>query len=92
MVSVLQAAYNLSMARGWESKAVESQIEESNTETEKNPEADGKLSPEQLRRRANLRLSRAKAQHDMDASQSERHKQMLKKAIDDLDRQLAELS
>jgi len=79
------------MARGWESKAVEAQIEESHTEAERKKDHDGKLTPEQQRLKANLKLARAKAQHDLDASQNERHQQMLRRAIADLDRQLAQL-
>jgi len=77
------------MARGWESKSVEAQQEESVSEPEKER---GRLSPEQLaqrQRRAELLLMRKKLEHDLAAATHPRHREMLEKALSDLDSRLA---
>ena len=81
------------MARGWESKAVEEQVKEFQ---EKN---DGgkkrQLTPEQLesrRKKGILMLSRSRVQKDLQASQNQRHRDQLNRALADLDAQLAALS
>lgn len=81
------------MARGWESKSVEAQIEESAT---KLPAAGdtGKRSPEQvqtLRERRNLELARAKVVRELGASQNPRYSEMLNQALAELDQKIARL-
>lgn len=79
------------MARGWESKSVESQIESAEARTagtqsqktdrnEKNGE----------RERQGLLLSRAYVLHQIESSSNERYTESLRKALADLDRKLAE--
>jgi hypothetical protein len=77
------------MARGWESKSVESQQEEAIAEPD---QERGRLTAEQLaarKRREELGLMRKKLQHDLEAATHPRHREMLEKALGDLDRQLA---
>ncbi len=79
------------MARGWESKAVEGQIEARRTDKEmrKNRPAPAQL--EQLRKREDLLLSRTRVLHDIEAAQNPRYKQILSAALAHLDQELARL-
>jgi hypothetical protein len=77
------------MARGWESKAVESQQEAAAV---RQPRA-GRFDPEEAQRRAEratLMLARAKALADLQMACAPAHRAMLEQAIADLDRRLAE--
>ena len=81
------------MARGWESKAVEGQVQEFEER-----DSSGKkmqLTPAQLesrRRRDVLLLSRARVEKDLQSSQDPRYKEQLHRALLDLDAQLAALN
>jgi hypothetical protein len=79
------------MARGWESKFVEDQVEDSKTKNEvKNPQR----TPSQLeshRRREVLLLSRARVRHELETSSNPRYRDQLNRALADLDAQLAKL-
>lgn len=80
------------MARGWESKAVEEQVQE----FQERDSAGRKipLTPAQMesrRRRDVLLLSRSRVQKDLQSSQNPRHKEQLNHALADLDSQLAAL-
>jgi len=80
------------MARGWESKSVESQIETS--QSERKETATKRLTPEAaaaLRKKETLLLARAHVQQQMQASQHPRHREMLQNALTDLQKQLADL-
>jgi Ribonuclease G/E len=80
------------MARGWESKSVESQIE--SAESRKQDRLRQKLSPEQqekLSQRGLLELSRVRLQHQIQESTNERYRRMLTQALVDVDQKLAEL-
>jgi len=80
------------MAKGWESKSVEDQIQTAN-------EADHdthkrQLTPQQMeahRRKEVLLLSRARVEKDLDASQNPRYRDQLTRALADLDAQLTKL-
>lgn len=80
------------MARGWESKSVEDQVQD-------HQESDGKARNKQLthdqldarRRKEVLLLSRARVQRDLQSSQDLRYREQLNRALTDLDAQLAEL-
>jgi hypothetical protein len=80
------------MARGWESKAVEGQVQDFQER-----DSDGKkrqLTPAQLesrRRREVLLLSRARVEKDLQGSRDPRYKEQLNRALADLDSQLAAL-
>ncbi|MDR3678131.1 MAG: hypothetical protein P4N24_21800 [Acidobacteriota bacterium] len=80
------------MARGWESKSVESQMETS--QSNKDETARKKISleaAEAMRKKETLLLGRAHVQQQLQASQHPRHRAMLQSALTDLDKQLADL-
>ena len=77
------------MARGWESKSIESQIEE--FERSKPPVS---RSPEELRReqqRASIELTRTRVLHDLETATHDRYRAQLKAALRHLESQLAAL-
>jgi len=80
------------MARGWESKSVESQIETSQSNRQ---ETDKKrLSPEAaatLRKKETLLLGRAHLEQQIRLSQHPRRLAMLQQALADLEKKLTEL-
>ena len=81
------------MARGWESKAIEAQIETS--EREPVNAFRGGLSPEQVelhRRQDGLRLSRSRVLQDLEKARRPRHRAMLEEALRHLERELEELA
>ena len=76
------------MARGWESKAVEQQQEEA--AADKNARKAPK-SPEQIaeeNRRKSFELSRHRILQQLQVACNPRHRQMLEKALADLDARL----
>lgn len=81
------------MARGWESKSVEAQIDMANAmgaaakRARHTPEA-----LERIRKRESLTLSRTRVLRDMETSQNPRYKAVLTKALADLDAQIDELT
>jgi hypothetical protein len=80
------------MARGWESKAVEGQIQIA--ETEKADKPKNQRSPADLeinRQREVLTLSRSRVLRQIEASRNERYTEQLNRALSDLDEQLAKL-
>lgn len=80
------------MSRGWESKDVESQMEEAAARR-----AAGRpkpLSAEQVRldtERTSLELSRTRVMKDLEAATHPRRREQLQAALDHLERKLAEL-
>ena len=78
------------MARGWESKAVEDQIESKTTEfgavKSKQRTAD---QVQKLIEKRNLEAARAKVRHEIDATQNERYKEMLTRSLRDLESKIA---
>jgi hypothetical protein len=80
------------MAKGWESKAVEDQIQ-----TAKEADQDThrrQLTPQQMeahRQKEVLLLSRARVEKDLHASQNPRYRDQLTRALADLDAQLSKL-
>ena len=80
------------MARGWESKSVESQQEESFRESESRDFQH--LSPEERarqERRASLELSRARTLDQLERATGAAHRAMLKRTLLALERDIAEL-
>jgi hypothetical protein len=78
------------VARGWESKSVEQQQAEASTPSPAGPP----LTPAQIvsqRRRQGLLLSRQHVLQQLGAAQNPLHHEMLEKALQDLDAQLAQL-
>ena len=84
---------NVGMARGWESKEVESQVEE--TEAPKQKSSSGAKTPEQLKReqeRKDLQLSRTRIVNDLAAATHPNHRKSLEAALAHLDKKIAELA
>jgi hypothetical protein len=80
------------MARGWESKSVEAQIESAAVKKPANRER--LLSPEQiqsLRDRESLELSRTRVQRELASSANPRYQEILRKGLADLEGKLAQL-
>jgi hypothetical protein len=80
------------MARGWESKSVEAQIESAAVKPV--PVQEPERTPEQLqilRDRESLELSRIRVQRELAASMNPRYQQILRKALADLEAKLTRL-
>jgi hypothetical protein len=78
------------MARGWESKNIESQQEEA-ARARQQPKA---MTPEEQARqsrRRSLELARSRAQADLDRATVPAHRDMLRQAIAALEEQLSSL-
>ncbi|HWR51521.1 MAG TPA: hypothetical protein VN428_10465 [Bryobacteraceae bacterium] len=81
------------MARGWESKSVESQIDSAASQRAK--ARTKQLTPEEITRasaRHSLELSRTRVMHDLESATHERYREMLKKALAHIDGELAKLA
>ena len=79
------------MARGWESKSVESQVEAAQTD---HPHLKGRPTAQQQARRRELdglELSRARVLRDLAAATHPRHREMLGAALKHLDEKIASL-
>ncbi len=80
------------MARGWESKSVDDQIQNA---TDSNTNKKGRnLSPEQIdavRQRKVLELSRVRVTSDLENNQDPRYRALLLRALEDLNAQLERL-
>ncbi|HZT60605.1 MAG TPA: hypothetical protein VFA21_18515 [Pyrinomonadaceae bacterium] len=80
------------MARGWESKSVESQQEERARESELRDAQP--LTPEERARRerlASLELSRSRTLDQLERAASAAHRAMLKRTLVALEREIAEI-
>jgi putative hemolysin len=80
------------MARGWESKAVESQIE--SAETNVHPMRKQQTSAEELevlRKKESLNLSRTRVLRELETTQNLRYRNLMQKALHDLDSELSRL-
>jgi len=81
------------MARGWESKSVEAQIEESSSESSANE--DQTLSPaerQSLIRKKDLILSRKRVLQQLEGSTSDRYSEFLRRTLAALESQIAALN
>lgn len=84
---------NMSMARGWESKDVEAQVESG--QALQGPSGAKTKSMEQLRReqqRRDLQLSRKRIVHDLESATHPNHRKSLEAALAHLDKKLSELN
>jgi hypothetical protein len=80
------------MSRGWESKSIESQMEEADLKRGASREAP--LSTEQIRLRSerqSLELSRTRVLRDFETTTHSRRREQLRAALQYLDRKLAGL-
>jgi hypothetical protein len=81
------------MARGWESKEIESQIQ--SAEERKIAARAAMTDPaeaERKRQRESLQLQRKRILHDIEQARHPRHRETLEAALEHLDRKLAELA
>ena len=81
------------MARGWESKEIESQIEaaEARASQARRPQ----LSPEELRverERESLELSRTRVRQDLAEAKNPKYRELLERSLRYLDEKIAALS
>jgi hypothetical protein len=81
---------NLCMARGWESKSVESQQVET-TGAQDRSEAATREDLKRRQKRQSLELSRRRVLHEIEETHSEARRAALQKALDYLDEQIEEL-
>jgi len=80
------------MAKGWESKSVEAQIEDSTTRAPEQSKPQLTAGQVEVRRRKQvLLLARTRVQRDLELSQHQRHTDQLHRALVDLDAQLTAL-
>jgi hypothetical protein len=80
------------MAKGWESKSVESQVEDS--QARDSGKRGVQLTPAQIdtrRRREVLFLSRSRVQRDLQLCQDQRYRDLLTRALSDIEAQLSAL-
>jgi hypothetical protein len=80
------------LARGWQSKSVESQIE--NSELQKRTPSKRSSNPEDLariRQRENLEMSKVRVLHDLESAQNPRYEKVLRAALAHLDSELSHL-
>jgi hypothetical protein len=75
------------MARGWESKSVEMQIESAENSNHRNSQHDNSEMG-RVRRHQALVLSRSRVLQQLEVSQNPRHREMLQRALADLESQL----
>jgi len=81
------------MARGWESKDVESQVQDRKIVADNS--GRGQKSAEDLRReseRNGLALSRTRIVNDLGSATNPNHRKSLEAALEHLDKKIAELS
>jgi hypothetical protein len=77
------------MARGWESKSVESQQTEAEpSQVRRKPTAEEQ---ERARKRESLELSRGRVQRELETARSEVHRTALENALKFLDEEIAKL-
>ena len=80
------------MARGWESKSVESQIDAAEREKPRDPEtAIASAELESRRARAGLVLTRTYLLRQVGAATNERYKESLRLALADIDQKIQQL-
>jgi hypothetical protein len=80
------------MARGWESKSVEAQIDMAETQTHGGTAARKAPSPESLaliRKKETVLLSRTRVVRELGTAQNPRYRAVLTKALAELDAQLS---
>jgi len=81
--------YHLHMARGWESKSVESQQE--GLEPRKREQAGDQDAIEQRRKRESVEMSRRRVVSELEKSRSDVHRAALQNALHHLDEELKKL-
>ena len=77
------------MARGWESKSVEAQIEEKAQGIARPVNARTTDQVQNIMEKKNLELARTKVAHELALSQNPRYTQMLQRSLSELDKKIA---
>lgn len=80
------------MAKGWESKAVESQVQDAQSERNNKKTQLTIAQIEANRRKQVLLLSRARVADGLQSSSDSRYRDQLTRALADLDAQISQLS
>lgn len=81
------------MARGWESKSVEAQIDMAEADRGAAPQrSHDSRSLELIRKKETILLSRTRVVRDLKSAQNPRYKALLSKALADLDAQLSTIA
>jgi hypothetical protein len=83
---------NSGMARGWESKDIEAQVEQKNTVAENQSKAQ--KTADQVRRdteRRDLQLSRTRIQNELESATNPNHRKSLEAALAHLDSKIGAL-
>jgi hypothetical protein len=91
MAFAYSGTYNAVVARGWESKSVEDQVDSAQRESSSVKPAQSsaeKLAVE--REREMINLARTNVQRQLEVTESERHRDQLNRALADLDKKLAD--
>jgi len=88
---LIPIGYTSEMARGWESKSVEDQMD--NAKADRDAQATPRLSAQDRERHTrmqSLRLSRARIVSLLESARSERYRAQLERTLEHLDAQLRE--
>jgi hypothetical protein len=83
--------YTVVVARGWESKSVEDQVD--SAQRESSSPKPVQTSAEKLaveRERALINLARTNVHRQLEVTENERHREQLNRALADLDKKLAD--
>jgi hypothetical protein len=80
------------MARGWESKSVESQMESAQTESKPNHNSPTDHEKLVRRERDGLLLARSRVMQQLESSTNDVYRQSLQQALSELDEKIAKLS
>ena len=80
------------MARGWESKAVEGQVQEFESKESRTQKRQLSQDQKEIRRKIEiLLLSRARVEKELQSSENPRYREQLNRALIDLDAQIVKL-
>ena len=79
------------MARGWESKSIESQIESARENQSEQVAERSEKEKLVIREQQNLLLSRSYVQRQLESASNERYAQSLRQALAELDQKLSSL-
>lgn len=80
------------MARGFESKSVQSQWQDAEMRADERRDRPSRDELEQEKRRESLLLQRRRVQHDLESAHNERYREQLRAALQHLDNELARLA
>ena len=78
------------MARGWESKSIEEQMDNARQKKEDSAANQSAKPAHHSRQHENLVLARARIVKDLETTENPRYKQLLEASLADIDKQIAE--